>query len=135
MQSSRDGIKFNRRRPPSGADGQLEPPEPSGLYTTYRDTTKEVAKIKVPDLKDQGIVSILADCWERTSTIEVPQYKDGEHEVRRLWDEATAEAMGRSPEELSELRELLHREPLVRQLGYNQYGHEKIDTENDETGT
>ena len=109
--------------------------KPGKILTFPNYSAKEVAKIKVPDLNDEGIVSVLADCWEQTSTIEVPQYKDGEHEVRRLWDEATAEAMGRSPEELSELRELLHREPLVRQLGYNQYGHEKTDTDNDETDT
>ena len=56
--------------------------------------------------------------------MEVPQFRDGECEVRRLWDEAVAEAMGWDAAELSRLRELLHQEPHVRGLGYGQYGDE-----------
>ena len=66
----------------------------------------------------------LSDCWERTKDMEVPQFRDGECEVRRLWDEAVAEAMGWDAAELSHLRELLHQEPHVRGLGYGQYGDE-----------
>ena len=58
----------------------------------------------------------------------VPQYRDGECEVRRLWDEAVAEAMGWDAEELTRLRLLLHQEPHVRGLGYGQYADE-IDIE------
>ena len=50
--------------------------------------------------KTERIRSILADCWERTKDMEVPQFRDGECEVRRLWDEAVAEAMGWDAEEL-----------------------------------
>ena len=39
--------------------------------------------------------------------MEVPQFRDGECEVRRLWDEAVAEAMGWDAEELACQRELL----------------------------
>ena len=56
--------------------------------------------------------------------MEVPQFRDGECEVRRLWDEAVAEAMGWDPAELSRLRHLLHQEPHVRGLGYGQYADE-----------
>ena len=56
--------------------------------------------------------------------MEVPQFRDGECEVRRLWDEAVAEAMDWDPEELARLRQLLHKEPHVRGLGYNQYADE-----------
>ena len=51
-----------------------------------------------------------------------PQFRDGECEVRRLWDEAVAEAMGWDAEHLARLRYLLHQEPHVLGLGYNQYG-------------
>ena len=51
----------------------------------------------------------------------VPQFRDGECEVRRLWDEAVAEAMGWDPAELTRLRLLLHQEPHVSGLGYGQY--------------
>ena len=78
----------------------------------------------IPNVKDERIRQILADCWERTKDMKVPQFRDGECEVRRLWDEAVAEAMGWDVTELSRLRELLHQEPHVRGLGYGQYGDE-----------
>ena len=81
----------------------------------------------MPDVKDTGAIRILADCWRRTKDMEVPQFRDGECEVRRLWDEAVAEAMGWDADELSRLRHLLHREPYVRGLGYNQYADELED--------
>ena len=80
--------------------------------------------IKVPDVKDTHIREILANCWERTRDMEVPQYRDGEREVRRLWDEAVAQAMGWDAAELTRLRHLLHQEPHVRGLGYGQYRDE-----------
>ena len=54
----------------------------------------------------------------------VPQFRDGECEVRRLWDETVAEAMGWDAAELTRLRLLLHQEPHVRGLGYGQYADE-----------
>ena len=80
--------------------------------------------VRIPDVKDTRIRQVLADCWERTRDIEVPQFRDGECEVRRLWDEAVAEAMEWDATELSRLRHLLHQEPHVRGLGYGQYGDE-----------
>ena len=80
--------------------------------------------IRIPDVKDPGLRQTLADCWGRTKEMEVPQFRNGECEVRRLWDEAVAEAMDWDPEELARLRQLLHNEPHVRGLGYNQYADE-----------
>ena len=80
--------------------------------------------LRVPDIKDDRIRGILADCWERTKDMVVPQFRDGECEVRRLWDEAVAEAMGWDAAELARLRLLLHQEPHVRGLGYGQYADE-----------
>ena len=80
--------------------------------------------LRVPDIKDDRIRQTLAECWERTKDMEVPQFRDGECEVRRLWDEAVADAMGWDPSELARLRELLSNEPHVRGLGYNQYADE-----------
>ncbi len=91
-------------------------------FPTY--SAAEARNLKVPDIKDARVICTLADCWERTKGIEVPQFRDGECEVRRLWDEAVAEAMHWDPDELSRLRHLLHREPHVRGLGYNQYADE-----------
>ncbi len=83
--------------------------------------------IRIPDIKDNRIRETLTDCWERTKDIEVPQFRDGECEVRRLWDEAVAETMGWDAAELSRL---LHHEPHVRGLGYGQYADEAEEIEN-----
>ena len=83
-----------------------------------------IGLVCIPDIRDPRIRNILADCWERTREMVVPQYRDGECEVRRLWDGAVAEAMGWDPEDLAQLRLLLHNEPHVRGLGYNQYADE-----------
>ena len=81
----------------------------------------DVGTIRIPNVEDNHVTKILVDCWERTKDMVVPQFRDGECEVRRLWDEAVAEAMGWDANELYRLRNLLHQEPHVRGLGYNQY--------------
>ena len=68
------------------------------------------------DVEDNHVTKILVDCWELTKDMVVPQFRDGECEVRRLWDEAVAEAMGWDANELYQLRNLLHQEPHVRGL-------------------
>ena len=82
----------------------------------------EAANIRIPDVQnDARIRQILAECWAATCEMAVPQFRDGECEVRRLWDAAVAEALGWDAEELGHLRQLLHQEPHVRGLGYGQY--------------
>ncbi len=91
-------------------------------FPTY--SAAEASSIRIPDVKDASISQTLAHCWERTRDMTVPQFRDGECEVRRLWDDAVAEAMGWDAEELAHLRHLLHNEPHVRGLGYGQYADE-----------
>ena len=81
----------------------------------------EADNIRIPNVNDPRIRKTLTECWEQTKDMEVPQFRDGECEVRRLWDEAVAEAMGWNAQDLARLRELLNYEPHVRGLGYNQY--------------
>ena len=92
------------------------------VFPLYR--TSGVGNVKIPDVKDERKRRILADCWKRTRDMVVPQYRDGECAVRALWDEAVAAAMGWDPKELARQRALLHNEPHVRGLGYNQYADE-----------
>ena len=89
---------------------------------------KPIENIRIPNVDDASIHQTLADCWERTKDMTVPQFQDGECEVRRLWDEAVAEAMGWDADELARLRHLLHQEPHVRGLGYGQYA-DAVDIE------
>ncbi len=91
-------------------------------FPTY--SAAEAGNIRIPNIKDDRIRGILADCWERTKDMEVPQFRDGECEVRCLWDEAVAEAMEWDAADLKRLRLLLHQEPHVRGLGYGQYADE-----------
>ena len=86
------------------------------------------AQLSVPDMNNDHIRSTLADCWEATRHMIVPQFRDGECEVRRLWDEAVCEALGWNQDEIAHLRHLLHREPHVSGLGYGQYADEPPDT-------
>lgn len=44
--------------------------------------------------------------------------------MRRLWDEAVAEAMDRNTDELAHLRNVLHNEPHVRGLSYDHFDDE-----------
>ena len=88
--------------------------------------------IRIPDPRDTRMRQILADCWEHTKEMEVPQFRDGECDVRVLWDSAVAKAIGWDPEELGRLRQLLHKEPHVRGLGYNQYADEMQEIEDTE---
>ena len=91
-------------------------------FPTY--SAAEAANIRIPNIKDDRTRQTLANCWECTRDMTVPQFRDGECEVRRLWDEAVAEAMGWDADELARLRYLLHNEPHVRGLGYGQYADE-----------
>ena len=78
--------------------------------------------LPIPDLEDDRICEMLADCWEATRYTEVPQFRDGYCDVRRRWDEAVAEALGWDAENLADLGDLLAQEPHVRGLAYGQYG-------------
>ena len=91
---------------------------------------KPIENIRIPDVNDTRVCKALADCWERTKEMAVPQFQQGECEVRRLWDEAVADAMGWDAGELERLRLLLHNEPHVRGLGVNQYADEWEDDSN-----
>ena len=92
-----------------------------------------IENLRIPNVRDMRIRETLAGCWEQTKDIVVPQFSHGECEVRRLWDEAVADAMVWDADELAHLRELLNIEPHVRGLGYNQYGDEMEDIEDMET--
>ena len=75
------------------------------VFPTYR--PKGIGNVCIPDIHDARIRGILADCWERTKDMLVPQFRDGECEVRRLWDEAVAEAMNWDADYLAALTPLV----------------------------
>lgn len=77
--------------------------------------------LPIPDLTDLDVCSTLADCWAATRRMPVPQFRDGECEVRELWDAAVCTALGWDEAEVAGLRKLLHAEPHVRGLAYGQY--------------
>ena len=77
--------------------------------------------LPIPDLADPRICSTLADCWSETRRMPAPQFRDGECEVRELWDAAASAALSWDEAKISGLRELLHAEPHVRGLAYGQF--------------
>ena len=77
--------------------------------------------LPIPDLTDPTVCSPLADCWDATRCMSVPQFRDGECEVRELWDAAVCDALGWDEAEIAGLRKLLHAEPHVRGLAYGQF--------------
>ena len=97
---------------------------PGRKITFPRYNPADIGIVRVPDIQDLHIRQVLSDCWERTKYREVPQFRDGECQVRVLWDNAVAEAMGWDADELTGLRGLLHDEPHVCGFGYNEYGDE-----------
>ncbi len=80
-----------------------------------------VNSLPVPDLADQQSCAALADCWAATRRKPVSQYRDGECEVRELWDAAVCAALGWDEAEIAGLRKLLDAEPHVRGLAYGQF--------------
>lgn len=94
----------------------------AGRKLTFPTYSADAAnRLPLPDLADRRICSTLADCWEATRHMTVPQFRDGECEVRRMWDAAVCDALGWNTDEITALRKLLHEEPHVRGLGYGQY--------------
>ena len=93
-----------------------------GRKLAFPNYTPAIVKaLPIPDLAVPSVRTTLADCWQVTRHMTVPQYRDGECEVRQLWDAAVCFALGWDEAEIAALRKLLHQEPHVRGLGYGQY--------------
>ncbi len=88
-------------------------------FPTY--SPSSLRTIMIPNFKDKDIYKILKECWDNTKDMEVPQYRDGECEVRQLWDKAVCDALDLDYEYISKLRNLLHKEPYVRGKSYGDY--------------
>ncbi len=83
---------------------------------------KATSAIKVPDVKAyRDMCKALADCFDATNGVEVPQYRDGGGGVREQWDRAVAKALEWDADELTHWGRLLADEPHVRGLGRGQY--------------
>ena len=106
-----------------------------------------VANIRVPDVLAGGesseICRELAECWEDTKNIKVPQYRDGDdwdrknsprnpqqkparfQNPRPIWDKCVSQVLKKNPlfrlKRLNALRKLLHREPHIRGKSYHEY--------------
>ena len=105
--------------------GRLQLMRNPGMTIAFPEySVSEAKNIRIPDIRNESVRRILVKCWEDTKSMVIPQFSSGECEMRRLWDEAVAEAMGWDAAELTRLRLLLHQEPHVRGLGYGQYADE-----------
>ena len=77
--------------------------------------------LPIPYLSDSRICGILADCWTTTRNEVVPQFRDGYTDVRRRWDATVSAALGWDINEITELGEMLAREPRVRGVAHGQW--------------
>ncbi len=83
--------------------------------------TAAVNSLPIPDINDDACVEPLAECWQATRSEVVPQFRDGYTEVRRRWDATVCAALGWDIDEITELGEMLAREPRVRGIAYGQW--------------
>ena len=77
-------------------------------------------QIRVPRLDRPRVIERLADAWEETCAVDVPQYRDGYTTVRQHWDEAVCNAIdGAGLERVREWAKKLNREPAVSVEGFH----------------
>ena len=94
-------------------------PGQSLLFPLYNPAAWAV--VAIPDLADPGAIAPLVDCWDQTRREIVPPFRDGYTDVRRRWDEAVCDALDWDIDEVTELGEILAREPRVRGVAYGQW--------------
>ena len=87
-------------------------------YPVY--TPEGLRRIRVPDTVATDAIARLEAAWLATADIEVPSYRDGYVEVRRAWDDAVADALGLSVDEVRGWAALLNAEPAVSLDGYDE---------------
>ena len=88
-------------------------------YPVYNTAASNL--LPIPDINDHMRMQPLVDCWEATRREVVPQYRDGYTTIRRHWDAAVCTALGWDIDEITELGEMLAREPRVRGVAYGQW--------------
>ena len=90
---------------------------------------KVYTNLMVPDIRqDSELRTALANCYDETQHLLVPQFREGECEVRVEWDRCVCKAMGWDQDYLRDALFRLHREPVCRGLGRNQYREAPTDT-------
>ena len=82
-------------------------------------STAEHKQVVIPNVRANSQVrEILVRCYGETCNVLVPQFRDGECNVRKTWDEAVERAIGLDGGTLDDLRHRLNKEPSVRGIGY-----------------
>ncbi len=79
-----------------------------------------VADLMIPDVTSEDVLTPLLCAWQKTKDKEVPQFREGENEIRCIWDHAVAEAIDFDRDEVDSWRHLLHREPIVSGRNYGE---------------
>ena len=90
---------------------------------------KVYATLMVPDIREDSVLrTALANCYDETQHLLVPQFREGECAVRVEWDRCVCKAMGWDQDYLRDARFRLHREPACRGLGRNQFREAPTET-------
>ena len=88
-------------------------------YPVYNTTASNL--LPIPDINDHMRMQPLVDCWEATRREVVPKYRAGYTDVRRRWDAAVCTALGWDIDKITELGEMLAREPRIRGVAHGQW--------------
>ena len=81
------------------------------IYPRY--AVEDQKKIYVPNLDGEMPFDTLLHAFEQTKSMEVKQYRDGNCEARKIWDEAVSEVSGIPLAKIEHWRTLLNNEPSV----------------------
>lgn len=82
----------------------------------------EYSQLVLPNVRTNDRVrDILVQSYEETCDMFVPQFRDGECDVRVAWDKAVANTLGLDGDDLDDLRSRLNKEPSVSGIGYSEY--------------
>ncbi|MCY3627525.1 MAG: DEAD/DEAH box helicase family protein [Gammaproteobacteria bacterium] len=80
------------------------------------------SQLMVPNIRKSNYTrEVLTKCFDETSRTLVPQFRDGECDVRIDWDRAVERAIGLDVGVLDDIRSRLHKEPSVSGIGYNDH--------------
>ena len=95
-------------------------------------SAEEQSKLPIPHVTENSrIRRVLAQCYQQTCDKLVPQFRDGECNIRIAWDRAVENAVGLASGSLDDLRHRLDKEPCVRGIGYTD-GTEAADEDYEE---
>lgn len=74
--------------------------------------------LPLPNIENQKVIDVLEKCYNNTSNIEVPSFRDGRVAVRELWDDAVSEALEIDRSLIADMANRLAVDPYVSKSAF-----------------